>query len=181
MWTTSTYCLWLEVQIRSSFFFLRLGNCGNIPCLRLDITTPESPSKEWKSLNWTEMLLSNYFYKSSKIMPWSDSAEDQAAAKIVEDLDHLPLAIDQGAAYIREVAKKFSTFLIDYAEYRRDLSNWAPQGIRQYPHTVATTWRMSFTAISGKDPTAVELLRLISFLNPDGILIKFLQSGANGT
>ena len=119
-------------------------------------------------------------YKSSKITPRSDSAEDEAAAKIVEDLDHLPLVIDQAAAYIREVAKKFSTFLIDYAEYRRDLSNWVPQGIRQYPDTVAMTWRMSFAAISANNPMAVELLHLLSFLNPDGILIKFLQSGANG-
>ena len=119
-------------------------------------------------------------YKSSKITRWSDLTEDRAAAKIVEDLDHLPLAIDQAAAYIREVAKKFSTFLSDYAEYRRDLINWAPQGIRPYPHTVATTWRMSFSAISANDLTAAKLLRLFSFLNPDGILIKFLQSGANG-
>jgi hypothetical protein len=39
---------------------------------------------------------------------------------------------------------------------------------------------MSFMAISSNDPTAVELLRLLSFLNPDGILIRFLRSGADG-
>ena len=119
-------------------------------------------------------------YKSSKITPPSDPAEDWAATKIVEALDYLPLAIDQAAAYVREVAKKFSTFLTDYAEHRRDLINGAPQEIRPYPLTVATTWRMSFTAISANNPTAAELLRLLSFLNPDGILIKFLQSDANG-
>jgi len=120
-------------------------------------------------------------YNSSKISCGSDSAEDRAAARIVKDLDHLPLAIDQAAAYIRQVAKTFKAFLTDYTEYRKDLINWVPQGIRQYPHTVATTWRMSFTAISTHNPAAVELLRLFSFLNPDGILIQFLQSGANGT
>jgi len=36
-------------------------------------------------------------YKSSKITP-SNSTEDEAAEKIVKDLDHLPLAIDQAAA-----------------------------------------------------------------------------------
>ena len=40
-------------------------------------------------------------YKFSKITP-SDFAEEQAAAIIVEKLDHLPLAINQAAAYIRE-------------------------------------------------------------------------------
>jgi NB-ARC domain len=39
-----------------------------------------------------------WLYKSSKIMPGSNSAEDQAAARIVEDLDYLPMAIDQAAA-----------------------------------------------------------------------------------
>jgi hypothetical protein len=38
-------------------------------------------------------------YKSSKISPGADSAEDRAAAKIVEDLDHLPLPIDQATIY----------------------------------------------------------------------------------
>jgi hypothetical protein len=115
-------------------------------------------------------------YKSLNLTPLADSAEAQVAAKIVEFSDHLPLSIDQ-AAYIREVRNGVQR--LPHCEYR-DLSNWEPQGIRQYPHTVATTWDMSFMAISSNDPTAVELLRLLSFLNPDGILIKFLQSGANG-
>jgi hypothetical protein len=116
-------------------------------------------------------------YKSSNVIPWADSAQAQAVAKIVEVLDYLPLAICQAAAYIRQVAMEFSAFLTAYDEYRRDLSNWTSQGIRQYPHTVATTWNMSF--ISANDPTAVELLHLLSFLNPDGILIQFLQSRAD--
>jgi hypothetical protein len=83
-------------------------------------------------------------YKSSNVIPWADSAQTQAVAKIVEVLDYLPLAICQAAAYIRQVAMEFSAFLTAYDEYRRDLSNWTSQGIRQYPHTVATTWNMSF-------------------------------------
>ena len=119
-------------------------------------------------------------YEASKVTVSSDPTEVQAAVKIVEDLDHLPLAIDQAAAYIREVAKKFTTFLADYAKYPQDLTDWTPQGIRPYPRTVATTWRMSFTAISDNDPTVMKLLRLLSFLNPDGILSEFLQNGARG-
>ena len=119
-------------------------------------------------------------YEASKVAQSSDPTEGQAAVKIVEDLDHLPLAIDQAAAYVREVAKKFTTFLADYAKYRQDVIDWTPQGIRPYPRTVATTWHMSFAAISDNDPRVMELLRLLSFLNPDGILIEFLQNGADG-
>ena len=107
----------------------------------------------------------------------TDSMEQKSAQQIVESLDFLPLAIEQAAAYIKEVVWKFSTFLNDYAQYRQDLHKWEPQGLREYPHTVATTWRMSFDIIHKKNPHAAQLLQLLSFLNPDGVLIDFLFSG----
>ena len=118
-------------------------------------------------------------YKSSRITPLNQP-ELQAAERIVEKLCNLPLAIDQAAAYIREMEISFSKFLILYEEYRRDLTKWGPKGPQQYPYTVST-WRMSLAAISTNDPAAVELLRLISFLNPDGVLVEFLQNGAKAT
>jgi hypothetical protein len=57
-------------------------------------------------------------YKLSKSSPSSNSTKGQAGVKTVEELDHLALAIEQAAAYVREVAKKFSTFLINYIKYR---------------------------------------------------------------
>ena len=38
------------------------------------------------------------------------STEYESAAKIVDELQYLPLAIEQAAAYVREVTGKFSTF-----------------------------------------------------------------------
>ena len=37
---------------------------------------------------------------------------------------------------------------------------------------------MSFNIVRSNNSKAAELFRLLSFLNPDGILIEFLQSGA---
>jgi tetratricopeptide (TPR) repeat protein len=136
-------------------------------------------AKEVTKFNQNQSL--HLLYELSKISPGPNSEEAKAAVQLVEELDHLPLAISQAAAYIRESETSFTAFLTEYAKYRRDLLDWQPQGVRHYPKTLAATWRMSFEAIQKNNPMAIELLRLFSFLNPDGILIQFLQSGVENS
>jgi hypothetical protein len=111
----------------------------------------------------------------SKISIQPDSTEEHQAAEIVQKLGYLPLAIEQAAAYVREVTADFSAFLEEYERNHKRLHMWVPSGNRQYPNSIATTWSMSFYLLP-KYPA--KLLRLFSFLNPDGILIAFLLSGA---
>jgi tetratricopeptide (TPR) repeat protein len=106
------------------------------------------------------------------------SSETKQANQIVDDLGYLPLAIEQAAAYVREVAGNFTTFIGDYTKCRGDIHHWIPQGNRTYSHSVATTWSMSVKVVRNNNPHAAKLLQLISFLNPDGVLIEFLQSAA---
>ena len=44
------------------------------------------------------------------------------------------------------------------------------------------TWQISFDLIrqNTKSPDAALLLQLLAFLNPDLILLEFLQAGSNG-
>ena len=107
----------------------------------------------------------------------TNSPENEQAICIVAELGYLPLAIEQAAAYTREVAGDFITFLKDYHKIRREIYKWIAQGNRSYPHSVATTWLLSFNIVRSKNPQAAELLQLLSFLNPDGILIDFLEAG----
>ena len=107
-----------------------------------------------------------------------NSAEHEQAAQIVEELGHLPLAIEQAAAYLREAAGDFTTFLEDYHNSRPELHKWVPTGNRQYSFSVATTWSMSFNLVRKSDPQAAKLFQLLAFLNPDCIRIDFLASGA---
>ena len=107
------------------------------------------------------------------------SAESEYAEKIVEELDHLPLAIGQAAAYIKAVhSGTFSKFLKHYADHRPRVNKWFPLGPRPYPHTVATTWQMSFNAVRNVSPTTAKFFQLLVFFNPDGILIEFLKARA---
>ena len=114
----------------------------------------------------------------SNITITTHSIESDHAVQIVQELGYLPLAIEQAAAYVREVAGDFATFLDDYHKNHTDVHQWIPQGNRSYTHSVATTWSMSFNIVRNNHPQAAELFQLLSFLNPDGILIDFLQAGA---
>jgi Tetratricopeptide repeat/NB-ARC domain len=114
----------------------------------------------------------------SDIFPPSNSSENEAAEKIIEELGRLPLAIRQAAAYVKLVAGNFTRFLKRYKEYRIKVNGWMSEG-QQYPHSVAKTWALSFDAVFTTNPAAAALFRLLAFLNPDGILIDFLRSGAS--
>ena len=107
-----------------------------------------------------------------------NSPETKFALQIVKELGHLPLAISQAGAYIKRVSGTFSEFIESYSKDRARINAWIPNGPRPYPHSVATTWIMSFNEIRKNNPTAAELFQLLAFLNPDGILIEFLRSGA---
>ena len=58
----------------------------------------------------------------------ANSPESVQAAQIVEELGYLPLGIEQAAAYVREVAGDFATFLEHYHKIRHRCNKWVPQG-----------------------------------------------------
>ena len=116
----------------------------------------------------------------SKIDILPDSPEEEQAGMIVKELHYLPLAIEQAAAYIRMIAGDFATYREEYHKDRKGMNQWMPPGNKQYPYSVAKTFSISFDKVKSIHPQAANLLRLISFLNPDGILIEFLVAGVDG-
>jgi tetratricopeptide (TPR) repeat protein len=108
-----------------------------------------------------------------------DSEQEKAAQQIVKELGNLPLAISQAGAYIKQKSGGFTPYLEHYTRYRSRVNSWIPKGPQSYPHSVATTWIMSFNEIR-KNSTAAHLFQLLAFFNPDGILIEFLKFGCKG-
>jgi NB-ARC domain len=108
------------------------------------------------------------------------SAETYSEAmKIVEELGRLPLAIEQSAAFIRESSKNIFTYLGIFCDNRnRHLDRPSKLNRLYYQTTVATTWRISISQIEKHNEDAVQLIRLLAFLNPDGILTDFLEVGS---
>jgi tetratricopeptide (TPR) repeat protein len=100
--------------------------------------------------------------------------------KIVMELGYLPLAIEHAAAFIRQSLPNISIFLEMYSKSRKRFLERAPKQNYAYSRAVAATFLMSFDAVKIMNPNAAELLTLFAFLNPDGILIDFLQDGRYG-
>ena len=105
------------------------------------------------------------------------SKERKQAQEIVRELGYLPLAIEQASALVRAFGD-FDTYSHEYRNNRRELRR-VPEGNRGYSYWVATTWSLSFQVIQNEAPHVLKLLRLLSVLNPDGIVIEFLTSGAH--
>jgi tetratricopeptide (TPR) repeat protein len=102
------------------------------------------------------------------------------AAKIVKELGFLPLAIEQAAAYIREASHDIFQFLPGYLNDRKFYHARTSKGNRMYSNSLATTWHLSFQQVQKNSNDAAELLKLLAFLNPDGVLIEFLERGREG-
>jgi hypothetical protein len=102
------------------------------------------------------------------------------AVKIVEELGFLALAIEQAAAYIRESLRDIFRFLPVYHVNREKILAQRPRGDWPYPYVVATTWSLSFEMVKDRNPAAAQLLNLFAFLNPDEILVEFIQAGRDG-
>ena len=119
----------------------------------------------------------------SKLGAADETPEAEAeAAKIVKELGYLALAIEQAAAYIREAGSRdLFKFLPAYRMDRKHHHSRLSKGNRiYYTGSVSTTWHLSFRQIGKNNKDASKLLRLLSFLNPDGILTDFLKAGKQG-
>jgi tetratricopeptide (TPR) repeat protein len=108
---------------------------------------------------------------------------ENAANDIVKELGYLPLAIDHAAAFIRSTSSDLSTFLQIFRQSRKEVLSRPPTSKHAYPNSIAAMFLLSFNKIK-EDPIygaqASRLLELFAFLNPDGILIDFLDAGSSG-
>ena len=101
------------------------------------------------------------------------------AERIVNELGHLPLAIEQAAAYIRN-SQNISEYLVTYRHNRKALLQDKLNGNYAYEESVGTTWKMSLDRLKTTNTNSIKLINLLAFLNPDEILIEFLKAGNLG-
>ncbi|RDW56402.1 hypothetical protein BP5796_13224 [Coleophoma crateriformis] len=97
--------------------------------------------------------------------------------ELVKELDYVPLAITQAAAYISARASRM-TVLTYLTLYRSDDSSRSrlldedSGDLRRdpgIPNSVIRTWQISFNQIKRKWPNAIELLSLVAMLDRQGI------------
>lgn len=106
------------------------------------------------------------------------NAGERAAAEVLaKELDGLPLALEQAAAFIVTNRAPIADYLISYQKHRLRLLNRSQPIMGDYPATVATTWHMNFEQIKSS-PASVALLRFVAFMAPDAIPIELITAGA---
>jgi hypothetical protein len=98
----------------------------------------------------------------------------EAAETIAEELGYLPLALSQAAAYVL-------TRALDYIEYLRrlrvNMARYVSAKFSTYAEGVFSCWELSVQALMLSMPRAIDLLRLCSFLSPDGVSGELLYRG----
>ncbi|KAG9242022.1 hypothetical protein BJ878DRAFT_389918, partial [Calycina marina] len=98
-------------------------------------------------------------------------------AALAKELDYLPLAISQAAAYTSARATRMSVskYLVLYRQDEQNQSRLPDQGdgnLRRdpgVPSSVIRTWQTSFDLVKRSRPQAAELLSLMAMLDCKGI------------
>ena len=85
--------------------------------------------------------------------------------KLLLRLDHLPLAIVQAAAYIRQSYITIDQYLDRLEKSEAKLLAVSLQEVDQTPRSVMTTWKVSYDYICSHNPSATALLDIMSCLD----------------
>ena len=99
------------------------------------------------------------------------------AQSLAEELDGLPLALDQAGAYIEETGCSLAEYLKLYQRCQSALLKRRSSVSADYPHTVGSTWSLSFKNVEQESPAAADLLRLCAYLAPDAIPEEIITAG----
>ena len=106
----------------------------------------------------------------------SPGATEDEALEIAQAFGYLPLALEQAAAFVREVTGDFHQYWKEYKMNNREVRHWVPSGNRQYEYSLATAWSPSFKILEAH-PETKRLLQILAFLSPDAVPIDFLLDG----
>ena len=109
----------------------------------------------------------------------ADEAERGAARELAGELDGLPLALEQAAAYIVATRATFQRYLESYRTGGLARLEARRPALGRYPKSVATTWAANFAAVQADSEAAADVLRLSAFLAPDAIPFELLTRGVS--
>jgi tetratricopeptide (TPR) repeat protein len=102
----------------------------------------------------------------------------QAATAIAQEMDGLPLALDQAGAYLEETGCSLTTYLALYHQERATLLGQRGQLAGSHPDSVMITLSLAIEKVTQKHPANLDLLRQFAFLHPDAIPDELLIHGA---
>ncbi|MDF5720227.1 MAG: FxSxx-COOH system tetratricopeptide repeat protein [Rhizonema sp. PD37] len=106
------------------------------------------------------------------------SEEERTLAETIsQEMDGLPLALDQAGAFIEETPSSLTEYWQLYQAERETLL--AQRGELAIDHaSVTITFSLAFAKVLERNPTAADLIRVSAFLAPDAIPEEIFTQGA---
>ncbi len=145
---------------------------------RIQITEPIALAHVLERMDETDAILF-ILQRAKLIIPGKSlldvsAQERQFASKLWSEMDGLPLALDQAAAYVLETGCSLSHYLDLFKNRKAELLTLRGQFHLDHPESVMTTFSLLFEKITMMNPLAADLLRLCTFLNSDDISVEII-------
>ncbi|HLZ56719.1 MAG TPA: tetratricopeptide repeat protein [Ktedonosporobacter sp.] len=108
-------------------------------------------------------------------------ADSVHAKRLWEEVEGLPLALDQIGAYIHASRCSLAYYQNLYTDQQRrpDLLKLRGKMPPGHPESVVTTLSVAFEKIQRLDPVAVEVLQVCAFLHPKAIPVEIITRGGD--
>ncbi|TDC96980.1 FxSxx-COOH system tetratricopeptide repeat protein [Actinomadura sp. 7K507] len=98
---------------------------------------------------------------------------EENARKIGKALGHLPLAIEQAAAWLASTFMPASEYL---DELEHETASTLERSGESFPQSVAMTWSVTFRQLREASPAAARLLELLAFFSSEPIALDLVYS-----
>ncbi|MCK5661163.1 MAG: tetratricopeptide repeat protein, partial [Methanosarcinales archaeon] len=107
-----------------------------------------------------------------------ENSEPEEIDALAQELDYLPLAMEQAGAYINKIKCNFQDYLTSYHQRGLELLNQSKVTASKYPDSVATTWLLNFEQVEKTSRASADLLFASAFLAHDKIPLEIITDGA---
>lgn len=97
------------------------------------------------------------------------------ATRLANALGHLPLAMEEAAAYIDATGRSLASY-VELFEQHHDSLMATAEPVPDYPHTLRATLRLATAQLEAETPQALELLKWLAVLAPDGLARTMLET-----
>ncbi len=153
--------------------YLKGGMNGHI------LVTSRNPSTSvyWDGIEVADMNKSEAIDLVMNITGRQSEAEDTNLSRLLGDLGHLPLAIDQASSYMAATGMSIKKYHRWFEIEKARLLKEVPSTNYNYDsqQTIMTTWEISFQRVEQSNFAASELLLMMSIFSHDDIPIAMLQ------
>ncbi|MCG8602884.1 MAG: tetratricopeptide repeat protein [Verrucomicrobiales bacterium] len=84
--------------------------------------------------------------------------EGEQLRRLAQELDGLPLALEQAGAYIDAIRISVREYLEEFDQNKKEVLSWNDDRLTQYPVAVTATWNSSFQLLCDEAQSVIEML-----------------------